>query len=450
MVKTEKFDVVVLGAGVAGGHIASRCRKAGLRVAMVESRGFGGTCPLRGCEPKKVLADACETVERFNNALGTGPKGSARIDWSGLMAFKRTFTDGLPDRIRAHYDGLGIHTYSQAGRFAGPRTIACGQTLLEARHICVATGATPRALPIPGSELLSTSDDFLAMSSLPGRVAFIGGGFIAFELAHIAAAAGAEVVVAHRGSRCLKKFDADLVGRLAGHLEATGVKLRTDCPPHSVSRDGDCLVLRAGKDGGLRFEADMIVNATGRVPALHDLDLPAGGVETDNGGVAVNQFLQSVSNPAVFAAGDVIASTMPLTPVASVEAEVVAKNVIDGVRHAASPGVTPYALFTYPPLAAVGLLEEDAREQGLRFDVIDGNAAGWSEYERIGQRCAGFKLLVEKGTRRILGAHVLGDRAEEMINLFALAMRAAIDVDELRSMLWAYPSFGYAMKYMFR
>ncbi|MDP3429515.1 MAG: FAD-dependent oxidoreductase, partial [Desulfomicrobium sp.] len=275
-------------------------------------------------------------------------------------------------------------------------------------------------------------------------------GFIAFELAHIAAAAGADVTVVHRSQRFLKKFDANLVERLAGHLEAMGVKLYRDCPPHSVIREGDYLVLKAGTDGSLSMEADAIFNAAGRIPALENLDLPAGNVSTEHGGVAVNSFLQSISNPAVFAAGDVIASSMPLTPVASVEAEIVVQNILDGPKHAINMDVTPYALFTYPPLAAVGMLEEEARKQGLRFDVIDGDSAGWSEYKRIGQQCAGFKLLVEKDSRQLLGAHVLGDRAEETVNLFALAMRTKVDVDELRSMLWAYPSFGYAVKYMFR
>ncbi|WP_092194328.1 dihydrolipoyl dehydrogenase family protein [Desulfomicrobium norvegicum] len=448
--KTRKFDVIVLGSGVAGGHVASRCHKSGLSVALLESHGFGGTCPLHGCEPKKVMADAAETVERFNNTSGTGPTGSAKLDWVELMRFKRTFTDDLPDKIRTHYQNLGIQTFTTAGKFAGPNTIVSGDELLEAAHVCIATGSTPRELQIPGHGHLSSSNDFLAMPTLPERIVFIGGGFIAFELAHIAAAAGAQVTIVHRSERFLKKFDADLVQRLTGHLEKLGVTFHRNCPPHSIEENGGALLLKAGEDGRQSFTADAIFNAAGRIPALAGLDLPAGNVDTRNGGVAVNAYMQSLSNPCVFAAGDVIAETMPLTPVASVEAEVVAKNIIEGPKHTMSPDVTPFSLFTYPPLATVGMLEEEAQKQGMRFDVIQGDSAGWSEYQRIGQTCAGFKLLVEKDTRQLLGAHVLGDAAEETINLFALAMRKKVDVDELRSMLWAYPSFGYAMKYMFR
>jgi len=450
LLKTRKFDVIVLGSGVAGGHVATRCHKAGLSVALVESHGFGGTCPLHGCEPKKVMADAAETVERFNNATGSGPAGSAKLDWVELMRFKRTFTDDLPDKIRKHYENLGIHTFTATGSFAGPSTIVSGDSRLEASHICIATGSTPRELHIPGSSLLSSSNDFLAMPTLPERIIFIGGGFIAFEMAHIAAAAGAHVTIVHRSQKFLKKFDPDLVQRLTEHLKKIGVKFYRDCPPHSIEKDGSAMVLNAGEDGSQCFAADAIFNAAGRIPNLADLDLLTGNVDTRKGGVAVNACMQSLSNPCVFAAGDVIAESMPLTPVASVEAEVVAKNIIEGPKHEIRKDVTPFALFTYPPLAGVGMLEEEAHEQGLEFDIIHGDSAGWSEYRRIGQQCAGFKLLIDKETRQLLGAHVLGDAAEETINLFALAMRKKVDVDELRSMLWAYPSFGYAIKYMFR
>jgi glutathione reductase (NADPH) len=444
----KNYDIIVLGSGVAGGHVAARCSDAGMRVAMVESGGFGGTCPLRGCEPKKVLADAAETMERMNNAYGKGVEGRARIEWETLMRFKRSFTDDLSPKIRRHYEGKGIDTFTSPGRFTAPDTIASGSVQLSAPQICIATGATPRPLDFPGSGLLATSDDFLDLPRMPRRIVFIGAGFIAFELAHIANAAGAETTIVHRSDRVLRKFDRILAERLAAHMQNIGVPIFTNCPPKGMFNEGSGLVLTAGDSR--RFKADLIVNAAGRVPALERLDLAAGNVEMRGGGVAVNEFLQSVSNPAVFAAGDVIAESMPLTPVASVEAEVVVRNLIDGVRHTVPTDPTPYSLFTYPPLAAVGLLEEQAREQGREFDIVEGDSAGWSEYQRIGQRCAGFRLLVEKGTGLLLGAHILGDSAEETVNLFALAMRRNVTVDELKNMLWAYPSFGYALKYMFR
>lgn len=457
-----QYDVVVLGAGVAGGHIASRCSEAGLSVALLEHDGFGGTCPLRGCEPKKVLADAAHTAERLLNGAGRGVAGSACLDWRELMAFKRTFTGGLPDRIRRYYEKKGIATYTEAGRFAGPDTIACGGKLLKVRHICIATGAATRRLDIPGAGLLATSRDFLDLDVMPERVVFIGGGFIACELAHIAAVAGADVSVVVRSDRLLRQFDPELVDRLREHLTGLGITFHMNCPPHSVRAASDS-GKEAGKSpgGGLelhagneRFAAGLIVNASGRVPALEHLDLAAGNVRTEQGrgggGIAVDSHLRSVSNPVVYAAGDAVRRGMPLTPVAAVQAEVVVRNILEGGGHAVEDEVTPYALFTYPPLAAVGMLEEEARNSGRSFDIVSGDAAPWSEYRRIGQKCAGFRLFVEKDSRLLLGAHVLGDGAEETVNLFALAMRKGVTVDELQSMLWAYPSFGYTLKYMFR
>lgn len=449
-----RYDIIVLGSGVAGGHVAARCSEAGLSVALVEHDGFGGTCPLRGCEPKKVLADATHTVERFAHAAGHGVLGQATLDWKELMAFKRSFTDDLPPKIKHHYEKKGIVTYTEPGRFTGPDTIITGQTLLRGSYICIATGAATRRLNLPGAEHMITSRQFLELETMPKRMIFVGGGFIALEMAHIAAVAGAEVHIVHRSERLLRKFDADLVNRLREQMEHIGITFHLNCPPRSVRSTGAGLELVAGdtQDDTAEhvFAADCIVNAAGRPPALDELNLEAGTVQVKRGGVEVNSRMQSVSNPIVYAAGDVVRTSMPLTPVATLEADVIVRNILDGTPHHVSYGPVPYALFTYPPLAAVGLLEEEAREQGKDVDVIQGDASGWSEYERIGQRCAGYKLLVEKKTRQILGAHVLGDAAEETINLFALAMRTGVTADDLQSMPWAYPSFGYAIKYMFR
>ncbi len=448
---TAQYDVIVLGSGPAGGHVASRCHAAGLSVALVESDGFGGACPLRGCEPKKVLADAAETVERLHNTAGTGPAGEAHIDWPKLMAFKNTFTSTLSDRVERHYAQKGITLYKGAGRFATPNSIDVGDTRISASRICIATGATPRPLTFPGSERLSTSTEFLDLPELPKRILFLGGGFIAFELAHIAAAAGAQVHIVQRSSRVLRQFDPDLVERLTTQMQRLGVELHTQAPPRSLTRNADGLLeLRAGEHEEFLFTADMVVHGAGRIPDIANLNLAAGEVQPQGNGIAVNEFLQSTSNPAVYAAGDAVGQGLPLTPVATQQAEAVATNIINGNTRSMQYGVTPYALFTYPPLAAVGMTEAKAREQGLDVDVRTGDAATWSEYKRIGQSCAGYKLIVHSPDGRLLGAHVLGDRAEETINLFALAIRANLTIHDLLSMTWAYPSFGYTLRYMLR
>lgn len=445
-----RYDIAVIGSGPAGGAVVRRCNDAGLKVAVIEKYGLGGTCPLVGCEPKKVLADMTETVERFNNSLGHGVAGEAGINWSELMRFKRSFTESIPARVRKFYVQKGIDVFEDAASFSGPNSLKVGKFEIEAEKICIAGGAKPRSLEFKGQEYVSTSTDFLDLEELPERIVFIGGGFIAFELAHIAAVSGAQVSIVHRSERVLRNFDHDLCERLCRRMQEIGVSIYMNHPPKYLEKTDSGLCLTAGKGGSVEFEADLFINGTGRVPDIEDLNLDLAGVETKHGGIAVNSYMQSVSNPAVYAAGDIVVGGMPLTPVASAEAEVVADSILNGHKREMDYGLIPYALFTYPPIAAVGLLEEQAREKNFDFDVLQGDSSKWSEYQRIGQSCAEFKLLIDRKTRRVLGAHVMGDRAEEVINLITLGMRSKLTIDELAEMTWVYPSFGYAVKYMLR
>lgn len=444
------YDVAVIGSGPAGGGIARKCKSAGMKVVVIEKYGLGGTCPLVGCEPKKVLADIAEAVERFKNSEGHGVSGDAGINWKDLMEFKSSFTDPIPALVRRAYTKKGIDIYEGAASFSGPDTLKVGDTEIKAEKICIAGGAKPRPLDIKGEELLATNNDFFELNYLPEKIAFIGGGFISFELAHIAAVAGAEVTIINRSERVLRNFDIDLVERLCSHLEKIGVNIVLNCPPKSLERTATGLMLKAGDDGQETFEADYFVHGAGRVPDIDDLRLDLAGVETKSGGIAVNKYMQSVSNPSVYAAGDVVKNKIPLTPTAARDADVVAESIINGNSREIEYGAIPYVLFTYPPIAAVGLFEDQATDAGYDFEVLTKDAAKWSEYKRLGQECAEFKIIIDKKNRQILGAHFMGDKAEEVINLVALAINKSITIEELADMLWAYPSFGYTIKYMLR
>lgn len=193
----------------------------------------------------------------------------------------------------------------------------------------------------------------------------------------------------------------------------------------------------------------MVVHAAGRVPEIDDLNLNTAGVEWDGRGVKVNEFLQSVSNPAVYAAGDAAASGgLPLTPVAGYEGMIVAANLLKGNHQKPNYLGIPTVVFTIPPLASVGLSEREAREQGLKFRVKKEMTSGWYSSRRVGETYSGFKVLVEEGTDRILGAHLLGGQAEEVINLFAVAMRSGMRATDLKDMLFAYPTHGSNLPYM--
>ena len=300
-------------------------------------------------------------------------------------------------------------------------------------------------LGIGGEELVSTSEDFMAAEQLGERIVFIGGGYISMEFAHVAAAAGAAVTICHRGARVLGGFDPDLAGMLVDAYKQSGIEVRVNAPVQAVVKEAGALAVVL-KDG-TRLPADVVVHGAGRVPDLEALDLVAAGVAFGRRGVDVDQALRSVSNPRVWAAGDAADRGLPLTPVGIAQGRIVAQNIL-GAEAAYDPVATPSVVFSDPPLATVGLTEAQAAEQGLdvRASLIDRTA--WASSRRIGARVAGAKVLVEQGTGRIVGAHLLGQHAEEAINVFAAAIAGGLTADALKAMPWAYPTFGSEIVYL--
>jgi glutathione reductase (NADPH) len=210
----------------------------------------------------------------------------------------------------------------------------------------------------------------------------------------------------------------------------------------AIERQADRLLVHARTSGQEQvFEADMVVHAAGRVPEIDDLDLEAAGVPRTAAGVVVNDYLQSVSNPAVYAAGDAVASGgFPLTPVAGMQGAIVASNLLKGNHRTPNYAGIPSVVFTTPPLARVGLAEKAAQDEGLRFATNHGDTSDWYTSRRVALRHTGFKTLVEEGTGRILGAHLLGEHAEDVINLFGLAIRTGIRASDLKHAVFAYPT----------
>jgi glutathione reductase (NADPH) len=436
-------DVIVLGTGSAAQTVAYACREAGRSVAVVDSRPFGGTCQLRGCDPKKVLVGVSELVDWSHRMQGKGVFAPAlSLRWPDLIRFKRTFTDPAPEQNEQSFRQAGIITRHGRAHFVDRTSVKVADDTLVGRHVVIATGARHATLGIPGEEHLTTSTEFLELPDLPRRIAFVGGGYIAFEFAHIAARAGSQVEVLDRGSRPLKQFDPDLVATLVRATQELGVQVHLNTQVIAIERQAERLVVhaRAGEQEQI-VEVDVAVHAAGRVPEIDDLDLEVAGVAHNNDGVSVNRTLQSVSNPAVYAAGDAVASGgFPLTPVAGMQGGIVARNLLEGNHHVPNYSGIPSVVFTTPPLARVGLTEEAARAQGLRFATHHEDTSGWYSSRRVALPHTGFKTLVEDGTERVLGAHLLGLHAEEVINLFALAIRTEIPANVLKEMVYAYPT----------
>jgi glutathione reductase (NADPH) len=494
----QKFDLIVIGTGTAASTTASECSSAGWSVAIIDSLPFGGTCALRGCDPKKVLVEAAKIIDSNQRHENKGIIGSqgVRIKWSDLIRFKRTFTDPFPKSREEGYINAGIVPFHGHARFIGPTTVKVERgdnnnnnnnntnddIILNGKHILLATGSKPMNLNIPGEENIVTSDQFLELGceNLPDTIVFIGGGYISFEFAHIAARAGANVTILHRGKQPLEHFDPDLVNRLVQRSRDIGIDVKLEAAVKSIDKsqssskttttslngDSSKLVVyysspdSSKKDGSnrnideitlSRIDADMVIHGAGREPNIDGLDLKnAAGIDYTRRGIMVNEYLQSVSNPAVYAAGDVAANMgLPLTPVASYDGAIAANNLIKGNTIKTNYAGLPSVVFAIPPLVSVGMQEKEAKDQGLRFSIKHEDTSGWASSRRVGEACSAFKVLVEDDTNRILGAHILGPHAEEIINIFSIAIRLGLTTKELNDpILYTYPTNSSDILYM--
>jgi glutathione reductase (NADPH) len=442
-------DLIIIGTGTAAMVAAMRVRAAGWTVAVIDEKPFGGTCALRGCDPKKMLIAGAEVIDLQRRMSGNGVEGEVRIDWPDLIRFKRTFTDPVPEKYEQRYHEKGIDAFHGAAQFTGPTTIKVDTTELSGRYILIASGAEPLRLGIAGEEHLIDNEGFLAMERLPRRIVLVGGGYIAAEFSHIAARAGADVTILQRGPRMLTHFEPELVGWLMDSFAALGISVQTSTTVTAIQRDGEGFTVRAAANGKeVTITADLVIHAAGRVPALERLNLPAANITTEKGRLMLNEHLQSVSNPAVYAAGDAAQLGPPLTPVSSHDAKVVAANLLDGNQRKPDYRGVPSVAFTLPPIAAVGMGEQQAKESGLRYRVKSERTSEWFTARRVAEPVYGYKTLVEEGTERILGAHLVGPHVDETINIFGLAIRHGLTAGDLKSTMFAYPSGASDIGYM--
>lgn len=444
----KDYDLLVLGTGVAGTIVASKCRSAGLSVAIVDTREYGGTCSLRGCNPKKVLVAAAQVIHRYKHIKGKGVKGDITIDWGDLIQFKRTFTESMPEKTEEMFANAGIEMYKGSPQFVGKNRLNVQDQTLNARVIVIATGAKPRPLAIPGKEFITTSEGFMEMTSLPEQILFIGGGYVSFEFSHVAADAGANVTILEALSRPLANFDPDLVDLLVQASREKQIDIRMNIPVNAIEKSDGKLRVLAGEQNEHVFEADIVVHGAGRIPNLDGLDLEKAEIELEDNKILVNEYLQSVSNPAIYIAGDANAQSIPLTPVADEEGRVVARNILKGNQVRPNYDAVPSVVFTSPRLASVGLREKEAEEHGLKYTVNFEETSSWTSTRRLGLRYSGYKVLLDQGTGHILGAHLLGHAMEEVINLFALAMKAHVHPDTIKRTLLVFPTVAHDIKSM--
>lgn len=447
---TKNYDLVVVGTGAGGTATAFKCRDEGLSVAVIDKKDYGGTCALRGCDPKKVLVGVTEIIDRMWRMKGLGIEGQSQINWEDLMSFKRSFTEGVPESREKGYKSAGIDTYHGVASFMDENTIQVNDTKITFKHILLAAGAKPRPLNVKGEEHIDHSDDFLEMDALPTKIVFIGGGFISFEFAHIAALSGSEVHILQRSESPLKKFDQELVSLLLKRSEELGIKVHLNTEPTEIEKTDGRYRIHADKKGeNVKFECDRVFHGAGRVPDVDDLDLEKGNITRDKHGIVVNEFLQSVSNKKVYAAGDASASKgLPLTPIAGKESGAVATNILEGNQKQVDYSVMPSIVFTQPKLAMLGLTEEQASESDYEVRINRIDTKDWYAYKRTNEAYAMTKTIVDKKTGKLLGVNILGSNADQLINLFALIMKFDLPYEEVKDVLFAYPTAASDLGYL--
>lgn len=270
----KKYDVFVIGSGMAGMTVANRCADKGLEVGITDELPYGGTCALRGCDPKKVIIGATEAQDFCRRLAGKGIESVPRLNWNEIMKFKQTFVKDTPGKIEKGYKNKEIHTFHSPAKFLDRNLLEVGDEVVEAEKFVIAAGAKPRTLPFEGGSHAMTSTDFLNLKELPESILFIGGGYIAFEFAQIAARAGASVTILHRGKRPLKGFDPDLVALLVEETTNLDVKIVLQTEATRIEARNSSFIVQGNCKGKLsEFHAGAVFNAAGRPPSIADLDL---------------------------------------------------------------------------------------------------------------------------------------------------------------------------------
>jgi glutathione reductase (NADPH) len=416
------FDLFTLGAG-SGGVRASRLAAAsGARVAVAEERYLGGTCVNVGCIPKKLLVYASHFAEDFADAAGFGwTVGDRSVDWSKLIARKDAEIARLNGVYRRLLGAAGAEMFEQHAVVVDPHTVEVGGRRYTAEHILVATGGWPARAEIPGCELAITSNEAFHLERLPRRVLIAGGGYIAVEFAGILHGLGSEVTLVHRNALFLRGFDDDLRTGLAAEMKKRAIDLRFWTTVEAIERAGGRL--RTTLSDGDRLDVDAVLSAIGRVPNTRGIGLEQCGVELDEkSAICVDRYSRT-SVPSIYAIGD-CTNRMNLTPVAIAEARAFFETVFRDKPTAMDYSDVPTAVFSQPNIGTVGLTETEARS---RFPAID---IYRSTFRPLKHTLSGrdeqtiMKLVVDSATDRVVGCHMLGPDAGEIIQGLAVAMRA--------------------------
>lgn len=435
----DALDLFVIGGGSGGVRAARVAASLGAKVALAEERWLGGTCVNVGCVPKKILAYGTHVAHELEDARGLGWSfDGARFDWGTLVAAKNVEITRLNGVYRSMLEKAGVRIFDARATLDGPGHVRVGDERIAARHVIVATGGKPYRPSCGGADLAWTSDDVFFLERLPSHVVVVGAGYIGLELASVFSGAGVEVTVVARHDRVLGRFDPDIQHHILGEMERRGVRFLLGDGSRSVERAGGGL--RVVRERGAPIETGGVLFATGRRPRVEGLGLESVGVSlADDGYVHIDEAFRT-SAPGVYAIGDVV-GRLQLTPVALAEGMALAHTLFDGpgLRTVDYASVAT-AVFAGPPVATVGLDEPTARAAG--HDVV----VFRSDFRPLRSAVSGtkdrtmVKLVVDRPSDRVLGVHVVGADAPEIIQGFAVALRCGATKAQFDSTIGVHPT----------
>ena len=443
------FDLVVIGGGSGGLAAAFRAAEHGARVALLEPGPLGGTCVNVGCVPKKAMWLAADLGMRLGTAARLGfalpDDGRVAFDWCAFLTDRERYIHGIHDSYRTRLDRDGIVVVPARGRLAGDGIVEADNGVrLLAPHIVLATGSSPRRPDLPGAALAGVSDDFFALRAAPARVALVGGGYVAVELAGVLQALGSQVDMFVRDARLLPRAETDLVIQLQDNYHQLGIGLHTGFSLARIARGTDGRLHLHGEDGddAGRHAYDTVLLAIGRRPNTADLGLERVGIVPDaEGNIPVDAWQQTPAT-GVYAVGDICGCGPALTPVAIAAARRLCDRLFGGRPQAKLDAENvPSVVFAHPPLAMVGLTEAQAREiHGDDVHVYSSRFRPMLEALADTAQRSLFKLVCVGSERRVVGLHLLGDGADEILQGFAVALKRGITLDDLQDTVAIHPT----------
>jgi glutathione reductase (NADPH) len=434
----QAFDLIVIGGGSGGLSVARRAARHGARVALCESSVMGGTCVARGCVPKKLLVIAAQFREAFEDARAFGYElAEPSFSWPRLIAAKNAEVQRLSAIYVGRLQEAGVRVFTGRAELIDPHTVAVAGERLRATHLVVATGSHPLRPDVPGVELGITSDEALDLPALPRRLTVVGGGYIGIELAGVFRTLGSEVTMLVRPTGLLAGFDREVAAALREAMEARGVELVIGGELARIARHAHGLEVTLAS--GAAHTSDVVLLATGRGPNTRGLGLARAGVALDErGAVKVDAYSRS-SVASVHAVGD-CTDRLNLTPVAIAEGLTLAETLFGKKPSPLEYALTPSAVFGQPPLAFVGLSEEQARREGhdacsfvKTFRPLKHGLTGREERTTM-------KLVVDHASDRVLGVHVVGPDAPEIVQGFAVALRCGVTKAQLDATIGIHPT----------